>query len=242
MITASDIAGHWVRHWIKTPEFEDHSTRVHWMQAGLDYADVRIPVERPDLSEATCLADLTCSDLALLAHAEGFAGYVTLEGDHCTWHREINWHGPPEMPDVGAISFDDQGRLIEAGVHAAYTELWEQQATAPSTALRVEGGGYQGLLLRCGDACVLGIGQPDSAATSLLRAALEAGQLPKGIERLFDGLHAVGTWANGQMIAQLATNPFAQGQPVVTQSGHGLIWHRIGFGGTRSDIQMQAAC
>ena len=81
MIRPGDVQGHWVRTWIKAPGFEDHTTRVHWMQAGLDYADVRIPLERPDTRSAACLADLPAAVLRDLARAEGFSGHVTLEAD-----------------------------------------------------------------------------------------------------------------------------------------------------------------
>ena len=124
MITQADIQGHWVRNWIKAPGFEDHSTRVHWMQAGGLYADIRIPADRPDLSGASSLSALSPDHLLSLGQAEGFAGHVTLDGDHCTWEREINFHGTPDSLDVGAIHFDAQGSMIETGVHADYSELW----------------------------------------------------------------------------------------------------------------------
>lgn len=241
MIAASELAGHWVRHWIKAPGWQDHSTRVHWMQAGMDYADVRIPLDRPDLTGARCLADLPCADLALLAGAEGFAGHVTLEGDHCTWHREINWHGAPDAPDVGAISFDDQGRMIEAGVHADYTELWEQHATAVPTVLRASAQRYQGVFVTCGEACVFGLGQVGLASLTPLRVALDAGRIPQDIALLFDGIHGIGHWDGAHLIPHLATNPFAQGHPVVTRSAEGVVWNKLSFDGTRADLALETS-
>lgn len=238
MITCADIQGHWVRHWIKAPGFEDHTTRVHWMQVGNAYADVRIPHKRPDISTYDCLADLSAPDLAVLAQAEGFAGDVTLDGSQCTWHRRINWHGVPDAPDVGDISFDAKGRMIEAGVLADYTELWAQNGAGPARTLRFSGGGYEGYLMSWGESFVLGIGRPDKAATRPLVEALQAGTVAQGIATLFDGVHAKGHWSGNAAIADLATQPFAEGQTIVTARDEGLTWHRIGFDGDASEVEM----
>ncbi|MFK7746219.1 MAG: hypothetical protein AB8B47_14280 [Roseobacter sp.] len=238
MITAADIQGHWERDWIKAPNFEDHTTRVHWAQAGMEYADVRIPVERPNLSGVRCLGDLSTAALLQLAQAEGFAGHVTLEETVCTWHREINWHGVPDAPDVGEISFDDQGRMIENGVHAEYAELWEQRADGPPRVQRFAGQGYAGLLVETGTRIVIGIGRADKPATAPLIEQLASGKMPRGIEMLFDGVHAFGHWEGQKMITDLSTQPFSEGRPLVTLSADVVHWHRIDFVGGASDIVM----
>ncbi|MDF1728619.1 MAG: hypothetical protein P1U53_12810, partial [Sulfitobacter sp.] len=109
MITQGDLQGHWRRDWIKAPGFEDHTTRVHWLQAGALFADLRIPLERPDISGHAALADLSSAALRRLMQAEGFAGHITVDKSKCTWHREINWHGVPGQADVGLMSFDETG-------------------------------------------------------------------------------------------------------------------------------------
>lgn len=238
MISLSQLQGHWVRHWIKAPGFEDHKTRVHWMQVGMAYADVRIPHERPSVSTHRCLADLSARDLAVLAQAEGFAGDIALEGSHCTWHRRINWHGHPDAPDVGDIRFDAEGRMIEAGVLAEYTELWERTGAGAPRALRFCGGRYEGYLMSLGKTCVLGIGRPDKPTTKPLVAALQTGEVPHDIATLFDGVHAIGHWSGNAAIADLATQPFAEGQRIVTTRDEGVTWHRIAFDGQTSDFEM----
>ena len=238
MITQDDIQGHWERHWIRAPGFEDHTTRVHWMQAGIDFADVRVPLDRPDTTGATCLADLSSATLAALARAEGFAGHVTLEGDTCTWHREINWHGTPHDRDVGAISFDDQGRLVEAGVLAEYTELWAQRDTAKPRVHRFSNGTYAGVLIVAGSVGVVGIGRASKQATKPLIDALGNGRVPIGADRLFDGLHALCRLDNGRAVATIATNPFVEGQTVLRLSDHAAIWLEVGFDGSHCEIQM----
>lgn len=239
MISADQVQGHWRRLWIKAPSCEDHTTQVHWMQAGMDFADVRIPSDRPDLRAASCLADLPAECLARLASAEGFAGHTTLDGDSLTWHRKINWHGPPSEPDVGKIDFDDQGHLIETGALAEYTELWEQQATAPAKTMRFLSGTYTGVLVTCGEVGVVGLDQPDKPATEPIVSALRAGQMSARAETLFDGLFAYVTVQGDQVTAQLATNPFVEQHPVLTMTGDHVIWHKVGFDGTRSDVALQ---
>ncbi|WP_095590614.1 hypothetical protein [Actibacterium ureilyticum] len=236
MIAQSDIQGHWVRDWIKAPGFQDHDTRVHWIQVGADYADIRIPADRPDLRDAGALADLPASALTVLARAQGFAGRITLQGAHCTWQREINWHGTPDAPDVGAISFDAQGRMIEAGVHEDYTERWVRHTAPDPRYLRFAGHGYTGRVASIGETAVIGIGRIGKPATAPLIAALARGDIPDGIDTLFDGLHALGHWSGDSLIADLATQPFAEGTPVLTVQGDAVIWHEIGFDGTRRDL------
>lgn len=238
MITPGDIQGHWQRLWIKAPGLVDETTRVHWIQAGRDYADVRVPLARPDLSGAAALSDLPAAVLYQLAQTEGFAGHVSLSGRSCTWHRAINWHGTPETADIGEIRFDPEGRMIETGVEADYTELWAQQPGDPPTAMRFAGGGYAGLVASVGGQAVLAIGRGDKPATRPLIEALAAGQIPDGIETLFDGVHALAHWRGDALIADLATQPFVEGQAVLTMQDNSLVWHRVGFDGARSRVEM----
>lgn len=235
MISIGDIQGHWQRHWIKAPGFEDDTTRVHWMQAGYDYADVRIPLKRPAIEGAKCLADLSAAQLRDLAQAEGFAGQVTLDGDNCTWHRDINWHGAPEGADIGAISFNDAGQMIETGVHEDYTELWEQRATAKGRAWRFSNAPYSGVLVVAGSDAVIGIGKTSKPASKPMLEALERGEKPAA---LFDGFHALCRAQDGQIIATLATNPFVEGQTIAQLGKAGLIWHRTDFDGAMTDVDM----
>ncbi|MEO0828906.1 MAG: allophanate hydrolase, partial [Pseudomonadota bacterium] len=114
MISWADVEGHWRRDWLRAGALEDRDTRVHWIQAGALFVDIRIPDGRPALGERTRLAELDNPELLALMAAEGFAGTITLEEDRCTWHRELNWRGRPEGADVGRLYFDG-GALIEDG-------------------------------------------------------------------------------------------------------------------------------
>lgn len=239
MIRVADIQGHWVRRWIKAPGFEDHATRVHWMQAGETYADVRIPLERPDQGAATCPADLPAAALYALAQAEGFAGHVTLDGDACTWHRSVNWHGTPEGADVGRIDFDADGRMIETGVLADYTELWEQTAKTATRAIRFASEDYAGVLVSEDGIGVLGIGRTSTPTTAPLVRELQHVAIPHGVDALFDGLHALCAIRDGQAIAMLATNPFVERQQCLSLKDDAVIWHKSDFGGTRTEVEMR---
>lgn len=239
MIGLDDIQGHWVRKYIKAPGFEDHTTRVHWMQVGTDYADLRVPLHRPDLTAYAALSDVPAECLLELAAAEGFAGHVTLEGPVCTWHREVNWHGAPDVADVGEISFDDAGRMIEAGVLAEYTELWEQSAPdALGRSIRFGGEGYAGVMVVLGQAFVLGIGRPDKLSTKPQLAGLQQGRVDAALWDAFDGVHALGRLVGNVAHAKLATQPFAEAHPIVTLDGESVIWHRTEIDGTRQDIEL----
>jgi hypothetical protein len=239
VITLDSLQGHWVRRWIKAPGFEDETTRVHWMQVGAVYADVRIPVARPDLTGKRALSDLSADQLLLLAGAEGFAGSISLEGANCTWHREINWHGATDIADVGEIGFDALGRMVETGVLAEYKELWEQHAGgAAGRAIRASGDEYEATLVQRSETFVLGIGRSGKASTVPLVEGLKSGVMATDIADVFDGLHAVGELTGDVAVAELATQPFVEGQPVATVHEDRLIWHRIGFDGARQDIAM----
>lgn len=190
------------------------------------------------MAEASCLADMPVDALATLAEAEGFAGQVTLEADHCTWHREVNWHGPPDRPDVGEISFDEQGRMIESGVLADYTELWEQSAEGAGRAIRFAGGGYAGTFVTWDTVGVIGIDQSGKASCQSLLDARIATQNSDDLERLFDGLYALCRVDGRHVIADLATQPFAEGHPILTMVDDALVWHKVGFYGDMFDVVM----
>lgn len=239
MISPDDIQGLWVRDWIKAPGFEDHSTRVYWAQVGAVYADVRIPLDRPDVTGATALSDLSAADLYRLAQAEGFAGQVTLDGANCTWQRAINWHGATDTVDVGAISFDAQGRMIETGVLAEYTERWTLQRAPKMRSLRFSGDGYVGFAVSIGETVVCGLGRAERPATKPIVDNLRAGDVPTGIDALFDGVHVYGHWSGTSVVADLATNPLLEGQPVLRVFGDSLRWHHTGFDGTRRDLTLK---
>jgi len=233
LIIQDHLQGHWQRDWIKAPGFEDHTTRVHWLQAGALFADLRIPFNRPEIAGLSCLADFEPQDLRLMMDAEGFAGHITVEESICTWHRAINWHGVPGQADIGLMSFDEAGGLIEDGVLAEYRELWQ---AVPQPALRgtkVSCGAMTGFLIENDATFLLGIGPIPSGTREKLIAALDSGtaEVPALVDH-FASTYVLGSWDGANGIGTLATNPFYEGQ-VVIERGETLVWHSIAFDGTR---------
>lgn len=214
MIKTADLRGHWRRDWIKAPDFEDTTTRVHWLQAGMLFADLRVPADLPAL-QGGCLADLDAAALQSLLRIEGFAGEITVAQGQCTWHRTINWQGALARPDVGAMWFDGDV-LIEDGVHADYREAWLKQPTAPLRGHRIAWGGMTGVLVESDDRFLLGIG---------------LAPMDRPVRDTFTSFYALGTWDGARGIAELATDPFAMGKPVLDRANDSFVWHAPLFTG-----------
>lgn len=123
-------------------------------------------------------------------------------------------------------------------MHAPYTELWSRAPERSVGAFRYASDGYEGYLVICGKAFVLGIGRRDMPATTTCLNALKDGQVPESLSDVFDGVHAYGVWSNGEAIATLATQPFSEGKLVARQSASGLHWERIGFDGRKSTVHL----
>lgn len=84
----------------------DRDTTVIWLQTPTLFADIRIPKPGRRTPEV-----------------QAFAGWLTVEGQVCTWNRPIDLAPPPRKPDIGAM-FRAGGRMIECGVQANYLEDW----------------------------------------------------------------------------------------------------------------------
>jgi len=239
LITQDRLQGHWRRDWIKAPGFEDHTTRVHWMQAGELFADLRIPLVRPDVAGLSCLADLPQSALASLLASEGFAGHITVENSQCTWHRAINWHGVPGQADTGLMSLSDEG-LIEDGVHAEYRELWQAELGLALRGTRLRCGDMTGVLIENDDVFLLGIGpRPEGTTQPLLEDLAQGRTDADTLKDLFESEYVMGRWNGPLGTAQLSTNPFQEGA-VVMERAAGYIWHARAWDGSQSARRLEA--
>ena len=220
MIRTENLQGHWRRNWIRAPGLEDATTRVHWLQAGPWCADIRVPLHRPGVAEAGCLADMATADLAVLLSAEGFAGRIALDGDICTWHRDWNWRGFPCPVDAGKLWFDETGRLIEDGVHADYREEWQQVPGEPWQAQAIAGEAATGVLFRNAQNFLLALGRPGAPARPDLAGALSDGTAQAAdAAPVFASVYILGHWHGGNGVADLSTQPFCEGRPVLHLDG-----------------------
>jgi hypothetical protein len=118
--------GVWKRTLLRTPKFEDTTTRVFWMQTKSWHADIRIPHNRPACSGKTTLEDLTRKELLGLTAQQGFSGTTLVEANICRWHRQYDYQPPSGTNDIGRMEFDGPDRVLEYGVEADYFEIWER--------------------------------------------------------------------------------------------------------------------
>lgn len=236
MIGAADLSGHWQRAWIEAPDLSDGTTRVHWLQAGDGvFADIRIPANRPDVSGATCLAQLPQPVLAELLRAEGFAGTIAVSDSVCTWHRRLNLHGHPAPVDAGLMHRAPDGGLYEDGVHARYRELWHRQPAAPFRAA-LHASAARTVIAVFNETRFLVASEPaPHPAIARHRDALRRGEADARAARAaFAGQYTLGLWQGADGIATLSTNPFAETRPALSRTKAGLVWHETLFeGGTR---------
>ena len=118
------LSGVWRREWI-----EEHGSRsslldVYYLQTPSFFGDVRIPLDRPNLSHVSSFTDLSDQELHALAQEEGFAGPTTLVGNTATWHHEIDFQPPTGEEDVGRLEPLADRRMYEHGLDGSYTESW----------------------------------------------------------------------------------------------------------------------
>lgn len=105
--------GVWARTRLTTPELNDNSTFVRWMQLSVWHADLRVPVSESQ----------SC---------QGFSGLTRVserhDGEVCTWHRLVDYQAPRDTVDEGYMVFETPERVIETGIHGVYHEVWERLA------------------------------------------------------------------------------------------------------------------
>lgn len=135
--------GVWKRTLLETASGRDERSQVWWLQTPRWHADLRIPAERPDFFGVSSLAECDDTQLAWLATQQGFCGVTQVDGDDCTWHRQLDFQPANGSRDIGRMAFDGE-RVIETGIDADYLEIWERlpQSRGGTAALElvVEGG------------------------------------------------------------------------------------------------------
>jgi hypothetical protein len=122
----SEYIGVWKRTLLRTPNVEDTTTQVYWMQTQSLHADIRVPATRPPCTGKRALDQLTRDELFALARQQGFAGTTVVEEDICRWLRQYDFQPPSGANDVGRMEFETADRVLEYGVEADYFEIWER--------------------------------------------------------------------------------------------------------------------
>ena len=89
----------------------DETTQVRTVQTPTLFGDVRIPANRPVLSGASSLCDLSDAELATLYDQQGFSGITAVDGFLATWHHHIDYQPPDGSKDIGRLERPvDNGR------------------------------------------------------------------------------------------------------------------------------------
>lgn len=117
--------GVWQRSLLQTPAGYDAESTVYWLQTRHWHADLRIPAHRPDFSSIVCLADCDDRQLNWLARQQGFCGITQIDGECCTWHRQMDLQPANGCRDIGHMVFDGE-RIIETGIEVDYLEIWKR--------------------------------------------------------------------------------------------------------------------
>jgi hypothetical protein len=196
---------------------EDVSTRVIWIQSHGLTGDIRVPVDRPDVSHRSGLTDCSREELVALAHVEGgvadtaFGGGLMSWGGWTAFQPYDKWPEPGELRRVG-------GSLLEFAPSGAYVEDWRLQpdSAGPLVGLRLvseNGRPREGGLVIAGDHAIAVLGRPAPLASDQplplqLRAAADARSLAKAVfaaETRYARRGAAG------YVVELATDPFVEG-------------------------------
>ncbi|MGA8261787.1 MAG: hypothetical protein WB783_16370 [Arenicellales bacterium] len=127
------LVGVWRRESITLAGGEvDDTTAVYWAQMSQEFIDIRVPASRPAVHHAKHLDELSREDLLALTEQKGFSGHTFVEGNRCTWVRDIDFRPNTGRPDTGII--DVQGdTLVETGypdsvLGSSYREIYHRQA------------------------------------------------------------------------------------------------------------------
>jgi hypothetical protein len=155
MIALNDVQGLWRRSLMAWPDGRrDTATSVKWAQGPSLFGDLRVPAQRPDFSDSSCLNALSMNHMRWLATQAGFAGRLVFDGRFFEWHRSIDYQPPKASSDAARLWFEN-GMLIEEGRYSPYIEHWHRDEKEPkslSGALRLTDldTGVAGLLVCAG--------------------------------------------------------------------------------------------
>lgn len=133
-----ELHGVWRRTLLQTAgnAVVDSSTRVLWLQTASLFGDLRVLEAPLEEAELPPLGACDAEALSLLAkHCQCFAGHTVVEGDVCTWKREVDSGPPPAPADVGRLHWASTDKLYEDDLAGReYHEVWEREEASRGAA------------------------------------------------------------------------------------------------------------
>lgn len=122
--------GLWKRASIQVGEgAPSENATVYWLQAETYFADIRIPLSQPSLSQPLC--NLDRNDLLPFAEINAFAGAIDCTETWIRWNRMVDFK-PSSDIDQGKVHFAgtdliEQGEFTLDGKVETYIEVWQPQ-------------------------------------------------------------------------------------------------------------------
>ena len=102
--------GLWKRSYIQRNQGSktsiDQQTQAWWFQSPRLHIDLRIPSDRPKLTSAQSVTQLSTQEWGRFTAQTSFAGLTSVNAEQCEWHPEIAFPVLATEPDVGIIRFD----------------------------------------------------------------------------------------------------------------------------------------
>jgi hypothetical protein len=123
------LRGVWTREWIQEGKGRSNALDVHYLQTPSYFADMRIPKGLGRMPKAKSFADLTESQLRLLAGQEGFTGMTTTTGTVATWNHDIQFQPSKGTPDRARLRRIAPDRMHEHGLDGSYIEAWKSTSS-----------------------------------------------------------------------------------------------------------------
>ena len=222
------LPGVWSRQSIRWPDGEeDTSTQVWWIQANPHYADLRIPIARPNFEGILTLSECTPAHRNWMALQHGFSGALAAAEtaplkEVWQWHHEIDFRSPTGKRDVGTLTLNDldTNLMVEQGVEEPYTEIWQRIDDGASTtghALVLRRRNHRGhaLLIAIGSHFVMTV---DHRKTTSQCERID----PLNIEIS----HGARSGPISQWIVQHSTFPWREGRPLFGGHTAQINWRR----------------
>jgi hypothetical protein len=133
------MLGCWRRAWIEFSDgTRDDTATVVWLQTESMMVDVRIPADRPDLSNRAALNECSIDELRGIASSDASSGFTEcgppVVGDDgvrsatASWHTRghgVNFQPVSAFPEPGLMTWNDDATvMMERAPSGAYVEEW----------------------------------------------------------------------------------------------------------------------